>query len=188
MKKMVRCKACGYIMEEGKLGDRCPACGVPRISFEPFTDTVGENRRRILNLDLHPISVHFPISFTVVILVFALASFIFTSQIEDFLTCTTKVLVLFLPLVVLLSFLIGLLDGKARFRKIGNSHILKTKIALGIILFVLSLFLAVVVWLKAFTDPVFTIISVIIGAGALACIFVLSLLGTSISNSALPGK
>ncbi|MHB8084574.1 MAG: rubredoxin-like domain-containing protein [Dehalococcoidia bacterium] len=188
MKKMVRCKACGFIMEESKLGDVCPACGVPRISFEPYTDPISENRRRILNFDLHPIAVHFPVSFTVAVLVFSLASFLFSGQVEDLLTYTTKMLVLFLPPVVLLAFLVGLLDGKARFRKIRNSHILKTKIVLGIVLFVLSLGLAVVIWLKAFTDPVFTLISIILSVGALACVFVLSLLGTSVSNAALPGK
>ncbi|MGA9049239.1 MAG: hypothetical protein WB588_09625 [Dehalococcoidia bacterium] len=188
MKKMVRCKACGYITEESKLGDACPACGVPRISFEPYTDPVAENRRRLLNFDLHPIAVHFPVSFTVAVLVFSLASLVCSGQVEDLITCTTKILVLFLPLVVLLAFLVGLLDGKARFRKIRNSHILKTKIVLGIILFALSLGLAVVIWLKAFTDPVFALISIVIGAGALACIIVLSLLGTSVSNSAFPGK
>ena len=35
MKKYVRCKACGYIMEEGKVGDRCPACGAPRAALVP---------------------------------------------------------------------------------------------------------------------------------------------------------
>ena len=29
MTKMVRCKSCGYLMPEGKLKDKCPACGVP---------------------------------------------------------------------------------------------------------------------------------------------------------------
>jgi uncharacterized membrane protein/rubredoxin len=188
MKKMVRCKACGFIMEEARLGDVCPACGAPRISFEPYTDTMGENRRRLLNFDLHPIAVHFPVAFTVAVLVFLLASFLFSGQLADLLICTTKMMSLFLPLVVLLAFLVGFLDGKTRFRKIGNSHILKTKIRLGIILFVLTVCLAVVVWLKAFIDPLFTIISIIIDAGALACILVLSLLGTSISNAAFPGK
>lgn len=98
MKKMVRCKACGYIMEESKLGDFCPACGVPRISFEPYTDSISESRRRILNFDLHPIAVHFPVSFTVAVLVFSVASLLFSGQIEDLLTCTTKMLALFCPL------------------------------------------------------------------------------------------
>ncbi len=188
MKKMVRCKACGYIMEEAKLGDVCPACGAPRISFEPYTDTVGEKRRRLLNFDLHPIAVHFPISFIVSVLVFSLASFLFSGQVADLLICTTKMLVLFLPLVVLLAFLVGLLDGMIRFRKIGKSHILKTKVVLGIILFVLSVGLASVVWSKGFVDPVYTVSAIVIDVVALACIVVLSLLGTSISNSAFPGK
>jgi len=117
-----------------------------------------------------------------------LATLIFTGQAEDLLVYTTKLLVLFLPLVVLLAFLVGLLDGKTRFRKIGNSHILKTKIVLGIILFVLSVGLALVVWSKGFVDPVYTVSSIVIDVAVLVCIVVLSLLGTSISNAAFPGK
>ncbi len=188
MKKMVRCKACGYIMEEGKLGDKCPACGVPRISFEPYTDPVGESRRMILNLDLHPIAVHFPVAFTTTALVFILASFLFSGQAQDLLISTTKVLSLFLPLVVLLSFLLGLLDGKTRFRKFGNSRILKTKIVLGIVLFVLVTGQTAVIWMEAFTQPVYMVVSIVIGLAALICIFILSLLGKSISNAAFPGK
>ena len=43
---MVRCKACGFLMKEGKLGDRCPACGAPKTAFEPYKDPMAWNRRR----------------------------------------------------------------------------------------------------------------------------------------------
>ncbi len=31
---MLKCKACDFIINEAKLGDACPACGVPRTAFE----------------------------------------------------------------------------------------------------------------------------------------------------------
>ena len=73
MKTMIRCKACGYIMEGGKLGDKCPACGAPKTAFEPYTDPMAAPRRKMLNLQLHPIAVHFPITFAVAAFVFSLA-------------------------------------------------------------------------------------------------------------------
>ncbi len=45
-------------MEAGKLGDVCPACGLPRKVFEPYRERVSINRLRLLNLDMHPIAIH----------------------------------------------------------------------------------------------------------------------------------
>ena len=39
---LVRCRACGFIMEEEKLGDVCPACGIPRKAFEPYKETMSK--------------------------------------------------------------------------------------------------------------------------------------------------
>ena len=63
MKDYVRCKACGYIMERSKLGDKCPACGVSATMFEPYDDKLSEKRRRLLDIHVHPIVVHFPQAF-----------------------------------------------------------------------------------------------------------------------------
>ena len=156
--------------------------------FEPYTDPMGERRRWILNPDLHPIAVHFPTAFAVAILVFSLGITFLTGTAGELLICATGVLTLFLPLVVLLAFLVGLFDGTTRFRHIKNSHILKVKIAVGVIYFVLSVALALLVWLKGFDGPVFTWVAVILAAACVACTFALSLLGTSILNSAFPGN
>jgi hypothetical protein len=188
MKKMVRCKACGHIMPEANLGDKCPACGALRTVFEPYTDQMGEKRRRILNLDLHPMAVHFPTAFAVAILVFSLGITFLTGTAGELLICATGILTLFLPLVVLLAFLVGLLDGTTRFRHIKNSRILKVKITVGVIYFVLSVALALLVWLKGFGGPVFTWAAVLLDAVCVGCTIILSLLGTSILNSAFPGN
>ena len=58
MKELVRCRPCGFVMEADKLGDVCPACGLPRKVFEPYRERVSRNRLRLLNLDLHPIVIH----------------------------------------------------------------------------------------------------------------------------------
>ena len=188
MKQKVRCRACGYIMDEARLGDKCPACGVPRQSFEPYTDTLSSSRRRILKLDLHPIAVHFPVSFTVAIAVLSAATFLVPCPVTGLLMAAASIMAWFLPLLVLVAFLIGLLDGKARFRKIGNSRILKVKILLATVLFVLSLALAILIWIKGFSDPMLTLLYIFIDLAALTCVVWLSLLGVSIMEAALPGK
>ena len=58
MKELVRCRPCGFVIEADKLGDVCPACGMPRKVFEPYRERVSRNRLILLNFDLHPIAIH----------------------------------------------------------------------------------------------------------------------------------
>ena len=157
MKKMVRCKACGYIMEEGKLGDKCPACGAPKTAFMPYVDPMSASRRKLLNLDLHPIAVHFPISFAVAVLVFSIAIVFLSGDASTLLISTTKILVLLIPVLVIIAGHVGYIDGKVRFRKIKNSKILQRKILYASILFIVSVALAVIVWISGFDTIIFTV-------------------------------
>jgi O-antigen/teichoic acid export membrane protein len=187
MEKLVRCKSCGFIIVESKLKDRCPACGVPREMFEPYTDPMAEPRRRILRLDLHPIAVHFPTSFAVAVLVFTIATLFFSGPVKELLISTIKIIALFLPLVVLIAFLAGLLDGKTRFRRLDRSHILKTKIVYGSLFFVFSVGLALLVWLAGLGSVLLISIAAILAVAGVGCTIVLALLGMQILNSAFPG-
>jgi rubredoxin/uncharacterized membrane protein len=188
VKKLIRCKACGYIMVEEKLGDKCPACGVPRDMFEPYTDPMAESRRRVLGFHLHPIAVHFPTSFAVAVLVFVIATFFFSGPVEELLICTTKVMALFLPLLVLIAFIVGLLDGKTRFRRLGHSQILKKKMIYGGLFFMFTLGLALLVWLGGFSSVLLTWATVVLATGSVVFSVVLALLGMPLMNAALPGK
>lgn len=153
--KVVKCKACGYIIAESALGEMCPACGATRAVFNPYTYTIGEKRRRILDLHLHSIAVHFPTTLAVAIIVFSAGVIFIPGQLGYLLLCTTQTLAVFLPLAVLLSMVAGLIDGKLRFRRLGNSQILKVKIIFTIIYLVLSCALVLIVWLAGFEDPFF---------------------------------
>ena len=183
--KMVRCKVCGFLMPEGSHHDKCPACGVSSKMFEPYTDPVGEARRRWLKLDLHPMAVHLPTSFCVAVLVFAFAGLFFTADAHSLLWSTTKIIATVFPLVMAIAIVLGLLDGAKRFRRIFNSAILKRKIVYGSSLFVISVALAVIVWMDS--TP-FQIAAVVLAAGGLVFVILLALLGTSINNAAMPGK
>ena len=63
--KLYICRPCGYVLKESELGDVCPACGLPRKVFEDYKERMSPGRSKILQLDLHPIAVHFPQSMLV---------------------------------------------------------------------------------------------------------------------------
>lgn len=184
---MVRCKACGYIMSEGKLGDRCPACGAPKTSFEPYTDPVAATRRKVLDMHLHPMAVHFPTAFAVAVLVFAIAATFLSGDAQNLINSTSQILALFLPIVVIVAFVAGWLDGVVRFRKVKNSQILKRKIIYALCLLVVSLALALFYWLGA-SGGLLTWSAILLGAVAVILAALLGRLGMSIGQSAFPGK
>ena len=188
MKKLVRCKSCGYVMAEESLGDTCPACGVSREMFEPYTDPVGESRRRILDMHLHPIAVHFPTSFAAAIVVLLIAGLFVHGTAGDYLTHTVKLMALALPVLVLAAFLAGLVDGTIRFRRIGRSQILRSKALYGALFFVFAAGLAVLVWTKGTGGAAPRLVSIILDGGAVACSAVLGILGMRIRDAAFPGK
>jgi uncharacterized protein (DUF983 family) len=187
MKKLVRCKACGYIMLESKLKDRCPACGVPSQMFEPYADPMSEPRRRVLDFDLHPIAVHFPTSFAVAILVFSIASIFFRGPVQELLISATKVLALFLPLVVIIALAAGIVDGRIRFRGLRKSQILKKKVRCAALFLIFSIGLALTLWLGGLGTILFNSIAVVLAAANVGCTVVLALLGMQILNAAFPG-
>ena len=186
MIELVICKSCGYVMEKGDLRDKCPACGVLAKMFEPYVDRMSPSRRRILKLDLHPILVHFTQAFTVTIPVLSLLTFISSPQLQVSLHGAIAVLSVALPLVVLLSFLAGLLDGKVRFRRV-TTPLLKTKILCGLSLLACSLAILLVAVLRTQMDTA-TVVSILaLSVPALACSTYLALLGVRLTNSAFPG-
>jgi uncharacterized membrane protein len=185
---MIRCKACGYVMKEGKLGDRCPACGAPRTFFEPYIDNMSPERRNLLKLELHPIATHFPVALIVIIFMLSLVELFLAGTGRLMLAYGSKILVLLLPIVTALTFGAGWLDGTTRFRKIANSRILKVKIVLASVYFIVSLAMTFVVWLGMFNSSVVDVITLLLSLIGIALISVLGLLGASINDAAFPGK
>jgi uncharacterized membrane protein len=185
---MIRCKACGYITKESKLGDRCPACGAPRTVFEPYKDNMSPERRNILKLELHPIATHFPIALVGIILLLSFAGLFLSGNGRLMVAYGVKVLVLLLPIVTVITFGAGWLDGTTRFRKIANSRILKVKIVLGSVYFIVSLSMTLVVWMGVFNSSAVNFITLLLSVIGVALVSVLGLLGTSINNAAFPGS
>lgn len=188
MAKMVRCKVCGYVMPEGQLKDKCPACGVAAKAFEPWEDPLSEQRRRALALDLHPIAVHFPTAFVVSLIVIFVVGLAFRGGAAELFLCAGRLMSLFLPLVVILAFLLGVKDGLIRFRSVQRSEVLKKKVLFGLLYFAFALALPLVVWLWGVEGAAPLAVALALSAAGLACNVVLSLLGTSVLSSAMPGK
>lgn len=130
MSKLLRCKYCNFVTKEEKLGEVCPACGVPRSAFEEFTPLVSKKRRKLMQLDLHPITLHFPLGFILFILILTLINLIFPNFYQTEIYATIKVLSFTLPFAVILGMLTGIFDANTRFKKITTPR-LKKKIIFG---------------------------------------------------------
>ncbi len=137
MKQHVRCKACGYVMEAGRVRDKCPACGVPAKQFEPYEEKISDKRRRVLDLHIHPIIVHLPQAFAAFLIPLAAALMMAEGGFRVIIIDTVRVLAVVMPFSVMLAFAAGLLDGKIRFRRV-TTPILMRKIVIASIFIVSS--------------------------------------------------
>lgn len=144
MKSYIRCKACGFITIDGRVGEVCPACGLPKKVFEPYKPPVSAIRQFWLNQHIHQVTVHLPQGFTITLFV----AFLFGKLLP--LPLAGPILETFIPPMILLApfvigggFFTGLWDGKQRFKTL-NTPFLKIKIGVGILFFILSLILAII--------------------------------------------
>jgi hypothetical protein len=186
MANLIRCKACGYVTEEGTIKDVCPACGVPAKMFEPYTDPVSEKRRKLLGLHIHPIIVHFPQSFAFSLFALAVLSFFVGPDIKVAFLYTIQVISFFLPLVLLLSLLTGMIDAQTRFRRL-TTPFLKMKIIIGLVFFIVSIILAIValtMQLATSSAMAFFIILAVIAAGLSVP---LGIIGSKLTEAKFPG-
>lgn len=182
MKELVRCRPCGFVMDADKLGDVCPACGMPRKVFEPYREKVSRNRLRLLNLDLHPIAIHLSQALVIVIPVLV----IFTAFFKDFQPEILKSVLVFsifiFPFTLVLAIISGIIDGLTRFKTLATP-ILRVKIIFSIIIVILS----VGMFMAAPHDNLFPLTLVLsiltLGAG-----FQLGLWGKKLINVILPGS
>jgi len=183
MKTLVRCKACGYIMEEGHLKDKCPACGVPKTAFEPYNSKVSEKRENFLSLHVHPILVHIPQGIMILYPFFTLAAILFpTGRIKSQLIDITVLLGILMPLFVVIAIITGVIDGKVRFKKLKTPDLLK-KIYLGLILLVLTFILSILI-ISGVTD---LLIIFVFSLGFLTLSAFLGRIGSKLTEAKLLG-
>lgn len=186
MKEYVRCKSCGYIMERSKLGDRCPACGVSAKMFEPYDDKVSEKRRKLLDLHIHPIVVHFPQAFAAFLVAAGIVLLFAADPLRTLLAHTASVLGVLMPFSVAAAFAAGIFDGRLRFRRIDTPS-LRRKILFGSLFFVLSCAEALVVLVAGLDGSANIAVFTLLDAAGLAVAVKLGLLGAPLFIAKFPG-
>jgi uncharacterized membrane protein len=181
----VICKSCGYVMDKQRLGERCPACGVPAKMFEPDTERISAYRKLVFALSIHPILVHFPQAFTFTILVLSALCLLVSGSVRQLLLATLTTLSVCLPFTLILAVLAGLFDGKTRFRRL-TTQLLKSKVAISSVFLLLAcgnLYLAL---FASRSGGVLTGM-LVLSIGCFICTIVLGLIGSRLMNAKFPG-
>jgi uncharacterized membrane protein/rubredoxin len=186
MANLIKCKACGYVANEGSVRDKCPACGVPAKMFEPYIDPVSEKRRKMLDIHIHPVMVHFPQASAFSLFMLALLAFFAPPAIKIALVDTIKVISFFLPLFIIMAFLTGLFDGKIRFRRV-TTPFLKIKMMIGGFFLLVSAALAALAFSQKFpaspTHEIFAFLTLL----AAGCGMALGFIGGKLLAAKFPG-
>lgn len=150
MRSHIQCGVCGYIGEESKIKQVCPACGAPLTSFTHYEFGINEKRLSNLNMHLHPILVHFPISIAVLSFLFLLIAFLIGSGANDPWILIEKIISIILPFSIIAAMATGLFDAKSRLRDVVG-RVQKQKIQLGTSFLVVSIVSAILINYEVFT-------------------------------------
>ncbi|MBN2246138.1 MAG: hypothetical protein JW755_09865 [Candidatus Aminicenantes bacterium] len=175
MKKIYKCRVCGYVLEKMDPPDICPACGVKGKIFEEYDHPISKKRRIALELNIHPILVHFPVAFAFSLFLINLLLCLNIFKEPSALTAVQGVIIWVLPFVALLAALGGMYDGKLRFKRMKTPH-LKKKMVLSLsFVFVSALLLVIQVFFsldRATYNFIFLIFSLIISGLAVLLGFI----------------
>ncbi|HEY5469198.1 MAG TPA: hypothetical protein VIK07_01615 [Bacteroidales bacterium] len=181
MKELVRCRPCGFVIESDKLGDVCPACGMPRKVFEPYRERVSLNRLILLNFDLHPIIIHLSQALVILIPLVTVITYLFNNFYPEVLKSVLIFSVVVFPVTLVLAIISGIIDGLTRFKTL-NTPLLLRKILASSVIIVLSILLFFVSQYENFG-----IITIALSLICLATGIQLGLWGKKLINVILPG-
>jgi hypothetical protein len=181
MKELVRCRPCGFVIESDKLGDVCPACGMPRKVFEPYRERVSRNRLMLLNLDLHPIAIHLSQSLVIAIPLLVILTRFFPGFQPEVLEHVLIFSLYVFPATLVLAIISGVIDGLTRFKTL-STPLLRVKIIFSLIILTLSLALFVVAPQEKYYAITLMLSILSLGAG-----IQLGLWGKKLINVILPG-
>jgi hypothetical protein len=188
MAELLRCRTCGYVAEARRVRAACPACGAARKALDAWRDPVGPGRRLLLSLDIHPILLHFSMTFVCLALVLALVALAFPGVYPQTVAGLLVIFTAVLPVAVLAAFLSGLLDARARFRRL-TSPLLIRKMIWGAALFLVSCAAAACALLPGAgtgTTEGLAVLAALLAA-AVVCSAVLGRMGKGLLAGLLPG-
>ena len=182
MKELVRCRPCGFVIEADKLGDVCPACGMPRKVFEPYRERVSRNRLMLLNFDLHPIAIHLSQALVMAIPVLAILMTVLKQFQPEIVKDVLIFSVFIFPFTLVLAIITGIIDGLTRFKTLATP-ILRVKIIFSLIILTLSIAL----FFTTLRGNLY-ILTIILSILSLGAGFQLGLWGKKLINVILPGS
>jgi hypothetical protein len=168
-------------MEADKLGDVCPACGLPRKVFEPYRERVSRNRLILLNFDLHPIAIHLSQALVILIPFLTITTNLFSHFQPEILKSVLTFSVFVFPFTLSLAIITGIIDGLTRFKTLATP-LLRNKIIFSSLI----IFLSVLLFFVAPRENYY-ILTIVISFLCLAAGFQLGLLGKKLINVILPG-
>ncbi len=181
MKELVRCRPCGYVMEADKLGDVCPACGLPRKVFEPYRERVSRNRLMLLNFDLHPIVIHLSQALVIAIPLLVILTNFFSGFYPEVLSNVLIFSVFVFPVTLILAIITGIIDGLTRFKTLATP-LLRVKIIFSVLILSLSIVLFFIA-----PHEKYYILTLVVSILSLAAGVQLGLWGKKLINVILPG-
>ena len=185
MKELVRCKACCLVISKENLKKKCPACGVSSAAFESYKENFSPNRKRIIDLHLHPIIVHFPQAFTVILPFLFLGATIIETSLGKQMIITAHYLAQILPFTVAVALLSGLIDGKVRFNKLTTPYLIKKMIA-GFLLLVFTMGMSYIVFAHDLTTVTYFPF-LILNICSILCQIYLGNIGIKLMYAIMPG-
>ena len=188
MKELVRCKACGYIMEKSALGEVCPAFGVKKEMFEPWEDKVGALRRLILDRHLHPVIVHAPQALAFLTLILGATFPLYAADLQKgYIWPALAVMAWMFPFAIVATILSGFFDAMVRYRKVATPALLRKQI-LGYLLLISSVVMTVLVAVNgSFASLPVWLSFVGVNIIAMGTSTHLGLLGATLTHAAMPG-
>ena len=186
MKKLYKCKVCGFVLKSKILPDLCPACGFKGKIFEEFEPTVSPKRRKAMELHAHSAFVHFPIAVITFIFFINLLILAKVIALNSVFVASLKAMVWLLPFVTLFGMLSGLYDGKLRFKKI-NTPLLKKKLLLSILLIAVSMSLFILQITMEINQSSYSLLILAYSIVLLSFVTVLGLLGGTLLDSKVRG-
>ena len=150
MRSHIKCGVCGYIDEDTKIKQVCPACGAPLSCFEHYDYGINEKRLSNLSLHLHPVLVHFPISIALLSFIVLIVAFSMKNETNSAWILIEKIISIILPFTIIAAMAAGLFDAKSRLRD-AVGQIQKRKIQLGTFFLVVSGVSAILINYEVFT-------------------------------------
>ena len=182
MKELLRCRPCGFVIEADKLGEVCPACGLPRKVFEPYRERVSRNRLVLLNFDLHPIAIHLSQALVIAIPILIIVTNLFKQFQPEVLKNVLIFSVFVFPFTLILAIITGVIDGLTRFKTLATP-ILRVKIIFSLIILSLSVALFFIA-----PQGNLYLLSIALSILSLGAGFRLGLWGKKLINVILPGS